>query len=104
MDHAAKQIPALGVLVSSSSSDPAVWYFARDHKHKAGPVSWGQLKHLAAVGELLPTDLLWQKGMDHWVPAAEVKAPHRSGQGSPKTPPRTAPTSAAHGKQSRSGP
>ena len=36
----------------------AGWYYSRNRK-KTGPISWGDLRQLAASGELIGTDLVW---------------------------------------------
>lgn len=38
-----------------------------------GPVSEFRLKELAQSGEIVPTTLIWQKGMEKWVPVGELK-------------------------------
>src|SRR5262249_30504873 len=39
---------------------------------KHGPVSWGQLQQLAAVGQLAPADMLLQQGTAKWVAATSI--------------------------------
>jgi hypothetical protein len=48
------------------------WYFARNDEQR-GPHSSAELKELAAIGDLRPTDLVWREGMPEWVPANKVK-------------------------------
>lgn len=48
------------------------WYYSRDGA-PVGPVSAGELKHLASSGELGPTDLVWKEGMRDWVAAEQLK-------------------------------
>lgn len=48
------------------------WYFAKDDE-PFGPVSTADLKQLAAVGLLQPTDLVWKNGMQAWQPASKLK-------------------------------
>lgn len=48
------------------------WYFAKDDE-PFGPVSTADLKRLAAVGLLQPTDLVWKNGMQAWQPASRLK-------------------------------
>ena len=49
----------------------AGWFYAHGDEEK-GPVSAEELKKLAASNALAPTDLVWQEGMEEWVPATEV--------------------------------
>ncbi|MFV1966904.1 MAG: DUF4339 domain-containing protein [Pirellulaceae bacterium] len=51
--------------------DP-VWYYARGDVEK-GPLSAAQIKALAAAGKIRPDDYVWKEGMDHWLPAGEVR-------------------------------
>lgn len=48
------------------------WHYAHNGQ-KFGPVSDQQLKQLADSGQLLPTDLVWKKGMAEWVKAGQIK-------------------------------
>ena len=48
------------------------WYYAIDGD-RLGPVSSGELKQLAASGEITPDDLIWRDGMPEWTPARKVK-------------------------------
>jgi len=48
------------------------WYFEWDGK-TFGPFSGVELKDLAALGRLQPTDLVWKEGTDKHVIAAKVK-------------------------------
>ena len=50
------------------------WYYANDQQ-KLGPFSSGQLKELAATGQLVPTHTVWQEGVEKGVVAAKVKKP-----------------------------
>jgi hypothetical protein len=47
------------------------WYIARNNQ-KFGPFTEGQLRQLAALGMLKPTELLWQEGAPRWVPASSL--------------------------------
>lgn len=51
---------------------PEQWYYAKGDD-KRGPVSVGQLKELAANGELTPSDLVWRDGMAEWTPASSTQ-------------------------------
>jgi hypothetical protein len=44
------------------------WYYAEQGQHK-GPVTFDELRGLAAQGRLRPSDLVWQVGWPNWVPA-----------------------------------
>jgi hypothetical protein len=48
------------------------WYYAQDGR-RDGPVSSGQIRDLAASGELRPGDLVWTEGMSDWREARTVK-------------------------------
>src|SRR5262249_30041659 len=66
------------------------WFYTRDGKSKAGPVSSAQLQALAKSEQLLPTDMVWKKDLVKWIPASTIKglfpsrpcvsAPHPSAQ------------------------
>jgi hypothetical protein len=50
----------------------AVWYYAEGDRQK-GPVAAEELKRLVVLGRVKPTDLVWQPGMDDWVPAQSIR-------------------------------
>lgn len=47
------------------------WFVGRNGQ-RTGPFSPEQLRRMAQSGEITPQDLLWRKGFDDWVPAAQV--------------------------------
>lgn len=47
------------------------WYYTQSNERK-GPVSPAKLKAMADEGWLIPTDLVWKKGMPNWVPAGKA--------------------------------
>ncbi len=49
----------------------AVWYYVVNGS-QTGPVSFAELKAVAASGKLSPHDLVWQEGTPDWVPASSV--------------------------------
>jgi hypothetical protein len=65
-----------------------LWHYRRDG-HSVGQVSTGELRRLAASGELRPTDFIWREGMPDWVPAADAKNlfPKPNASVSPLSPP-----------------
>ncbi len=65
------------------------WYFARDGK-TYGPYSAGQLRGLAAGGQLRLRDAVWKEGMDHRVLAAKVQGLFTADQLHPPAPPAPA--------------
>jgi hypothetical protein len=65
------------------------WYFARDSK-TYGPYSAGQLRGLAATGQLRPRDAVWKEGMENRVVAAKVKDLFTAAQLRPPAPPAPA--------------
>jgi len=50
----------------------ADWHYTKDGQQH-GPVNSGEMRRLAAAGELLPTDLVWKEGMAQWAPASQLK-------------------------------
>jgi hypothetical protein len=51
----------------------ATEYYYTKNGEQIGPVSSTELKRLAGIGELQPSDQIWQEGMPDWVPASRVK-------------------------------
>jgi len=49
------------------------WYYTQNGQPAPSPVSAGELKQLAGAGQLQPTDLVWQEGMEGWKPASSIK-------------------------------
>lgn len=49
------------------------WFYKRGGV-KTGPLSFGDLRRLAASGGLTPEDQIWKEGTFGWVPAGSVKA------------------------------
>ncbi len=49
------------------------WYYVRN-KQQVGPVSFEEMQRLAAAGQIIPTDLVWQAGTQKWVMANSVPA------------------------------
>jgi len=47
------------------------WYFAKGEV-KLGPFTWEQLRQLAAAGQILPSDMVWQKEWQTSFPAAQI--------------------------------
>jgi hypothetical protein len=52
---------------------PTQWFFARHGGDMRGPVTGRELKRLAAIGDLLPTDRVKKDGMAKSVSARRVK-------------------------------
>ena len=50
------------------------WYMMRDGTTKYGPYDDAQLQKFAASGRILPTDMLWKDGMEHWASAASISS------------------------------
>jgi hypothetical protein len=48
------------------------WFYARDAQ-RLGPFSSARLLEMATIGEILPTDTVWKRGIAHGVLAAKVK-------------------------------
>ncbi len=58
--------------VAQPAAQPAdLWYYG-DGEQRHGPVSMDELKALARSGQLARSDLVWNRGMTEWTPAAEV--------------------------------
>ena len=49
------------------------WYYTNNGQQAPVPVSAAQLKQLATSNQLQPTDLVWQDGMENWMPASSIK-------------------------------
>ena len=47
------------------------WYYAQDGR-QFGPVPDEEIRHIIALRELRPDDLVWHDGLDEWTPAAHV--------------------------------
>lgn len=75
----------------------ATYYYARSND-KYGPFTAAGLRELAASGQLLPTDLVWEDGAEKWVAAGKVHGlfPNRSLPAEPALPPPS-PAAAAAG-------
>ena len=48
------------------------WYYG-DGEERHGPVPFQELRHLAYSRQLCPDDLVWNRGMAEWTPAAQVE-------------------------------
>jgi hypothetical protein len=49
-----------------------MWYYA-DGERQQGPVAADELRRLVEIGEIKPSDLVWQPGMQDWVPAQAIR-------------------------------
>src|SRR5438270_9218201 len=49
------------------------WYIAREGK-KVGPFTSGELRQLALLGLLQPTEMVWTEGLSKWVEASTFPA------------------------------
>lgn len=45
------------------------WYYAKD-RQKIGPVTEAEIRSLLQKGQLMPTDLIWKKGLTAWTAAS----------------------------------
>lgn len=54
------------------SSEITMWHYSIDGE-KLGPVSTPELRRLASIGQIAPTDLVWKDGMTDWIPASRIK-------------------------------
>ena len=59
---------------------PDKWFYANDQE-KLGPFSSAQLKELAIIGQLVPTDTVWKEGIEKGAFAAKVKNLFQATQG-----------------------
>ncbi|MCH7727497.1 MAG: DUF4339 domain-containing protein [Planctomycetes bacterium] len=57
--------------VKGDPSMAAEWYYVKKGK-KLGPIGFTDLKKLASARTLLPSDLVWVKGMSDWVAAETI--------------------------------
>ncbi|MFO0964194.1 MAG: DUF4339 domain-containing protein [Gemmataceae bacterium] len=95
----AAQIPGLFAAPPSAAPPPppappprppqSLFHYLQGGQQR-GPVSFEQLKALAASGQLRPADQVWQTGTPSWVPADKVP-----GLIPPPAPPRAAPPTTA---------
>ena len=53
------------------TQDASAWFFARDGSHQ-GPVPLGELRRMAAAGEINAYSQVWKNGMPNWVPGYQV--------------------------------
>jgi len=56
------------------------WYYANEQE-KLGPFSSAQLKELATIGQLVPTQIVWKEGIEKGALAAKVKNLFPAAQG-----------------------
>jgi hypothetical protein len=49
------------------------WFYTQNGQPAPSPISAVELKQLASAGQLQPTDLVWQEGMETWKPASSIK-------------------------------
>lgn len=47
------------------------WFYGKESM-QYGPIGEATLKARIAIGEILPQDLVWRKGMGFWMPVQEV--------------------------------
>ncbi|HKM53356.1 MAG TPA: DUF4339 domain-containing protein, partial [Isosphaeraceae bacterium] len=52
-------------------ADQAVWFYSREGRTR-GPVSFQELRMLAATGILRPDDLGWKEGAEDWQPVGQL--------------------------------
>ena len=67
----------------------AEYYYAKDQQ-KYGPITEADLRHLASVGQIVPTDLIWTHGMLNWEIAATLHGLFAAVSGPPPLPPTNA--------------
>jgi S1-C subfamily serine protease len=63
--------PAAAAAPAPNPYGTSPWYFSQN-KQRKGPVSWEQLRQMAAARLLDPKELVWAQGMANWVPAQTV--------------------------------
>jgi serine/threonine protein kinase len=66
------QCPACAAALPPVDASAETQWFYAHNRQKHGPVSWGQLQQLAAVGQLAPADMLLQQGTVKWVAATSI--------------------------------
>lgn len=78
------------------TSGSGEWYLSRDGQSH-GPVTDLELRKIAELGHLKPTDYVWREGYQDWLPAGEVpgllglRSPQAPGMAPPFAMPRQAP-------------
>jgi DNA-directed RNA polymerase subunit RPC12/RpoP len=67
----------------SASANPQLktmeWYYTRAGK-QCGPVTWPQLRYLAACGQVTAAERVWTQGMPNWTHAKAVQGLFSSGR------------------------
>jgi len=64
--------PAATVDMPAAVPPSPLWFYELGG-NQTGPVNFGQLRALAAKGELRPTDRVWTQSMAQWAPARDVE-------------------------------
>jgi hypothetical protein len=62
--------PAFGNANGAAESTQE-WHYIQNGASQ-GPISFADMRSLAAGGQLVPTDFVWSEGMDEWVPAMTI--------------------------------
>lgn len=57
---------------SAGKHAPSQYYLKRNGE-EYGPFTSKQLREMARIGQLAPTDLVWKKGFKDWKPAAKAR-------------------------------
>ena len=63
----------------TASGGATSWYYTIDDVQK-GPVSFSKLKKLCRNGTISDDDLVWNEGLDEWIPVSEVDGLDHSGK------------------------
>ena len=70
--QASEEVRQSGGFKSGGGNVTAEWFYVENGREK-GPITAGQLKELAASGQLRPDDLIWKDGLKGWKPAGQLK-------------------------------
>jgi hypothetical protein len=90
---AAVLAPPPASVVKSAARSGKQWFY-QDQGQQCGPVSWAELRRMAAEGELSPEDRVWSEGMAKWQLAHTIPNLFpRESEGPPPLPPAAKGTS-----------
>ncbi len=82
----------------------ANWYVAkraRGRQQRIGPLTFDQLRAMAADGRLQPADLVYREGTENWLPAERVEEVFPAGPALPPLPPDAPPRRDRHDESRR---
>ncbi len=69
----ARYIDGLFPIRPEPAAEPGDRWYYRDGEQRHGAIPFGELQHLAASGQVQPSDLVWSYGLADWTAAADVE-------------------------------